>query len=463
MMNDLNALLMKPCATDDALHAWVRLFVGLDVPRVAVCPTHQPPFEYLRRSYFEPTRDVVVWAPRGGGKTRLAAVATLLDLLHKPGASVRILGGSLEQSMKMWDYLLPDLHRLAKRQLVQTQGKQLKLAGGGTAAVLTQSQKAVRGMRVQKLRCDEVELFDPDVWEAAQLTTRSLDTKAGRVSGAVEALSTFHAVGGLMETLTDAAGEHGCVRWCLLDVLERCPPERECRTCPLLTECHGVAKDARGFVPIDDAVQMKARVSAETWESEMLCRRPSVRGRVFPSFDEAVHVTDEEVVGETQWSIDFGFAAPFVCLSIVESAGAVTVVDEYAVAGRTLDEHLDACLTRGRPVRVTCDPAGAARSGQTALSDVQVLRRRGLKVSHRPSRIADGLEAIRRSLRAADGRVSLKVHRRCTRLIRSLRAYRYPDGGGEIPLKDGEHDHAVDALRYWFVNQSAGKVTGRRY
>jgi hypothetical protein len=97
----LAGLLLRSCRTDDELHAWVRLYTGLDVPRQPVCPGHDAPFDYLRYSYFEPASDLVVWAPRGGGKTRLAAVATLLDLLHKPPASVRILGGSLEQSMKM--------------------------------------------------------------------------------------------------------------------------------------------------------------------------------------------------------------------------------------------------------------------------------------------------------------------------------------------------------------------------
>ena len=32
---------------------------------------------------------------------------------------------------------------------------------------------SVRGTRVQKLRCDEVELFTPEVWDAVQLTTQS--------------------------------------------------------------------------------------------------------------------------------------------------------------------------------------------------------------------------------------------------------------------------------------------------
>src|SRR3954453_3716003 len=99
--------------TRDALHNWLTLYVGLNVPRHAICPHHDPPFEYLARSYFEPASDLIVWAPRGGGKTRLAAVATLLDLVFKPACAVRILGGSLEQSLRMWEHLLPDLELAA--------------------------------------------------------------------------------------------------------------------------------------------------------------------------------------------------------------------------------------------------------------------------------------------------------------------------------------------------------------
>jgi len=50
------------------------------------------------------------------------------------------------------------------------------------------------------------------------------------------------------------------------------------------------------------------------------------------------------------------------------------------------------------------------------------------------------------------------------KLIRALQHYRYPDAGGELPLKDGEHDHLIDALRYHFVN-APGRFTHdvRRY
>src|SRR3982750_695679 len=97
------------CEDDNQLYDWVTSILKLKLPRSHVCPGHDSPFDYLRHAYFEPAGDCVVWAPRGGGKTRLGAAATLLDLLHKPGVAVRILGGSLEQSLRMWEPLLPDV------------------------------------------------------------------------------------------------------------------------------------------------------------------------------------------------------------------------------------------------------------------------------------------------------------------------------------------------------------------
>lgn len=517
-MPDLRKLLYRPCRNPDELHRWIRLFLGLNIPRDGVCENHDAPFEYVCRAYFEPADDLIVWAPRGGGKTRLAAVATLLDLLHKPGVQTRILGGSFEQSLKMWEHLLPDLRRLAGRDLIDRAApgsRRLQLANRSGCAVLTQSQRAVRGLRVQKLRCDEVELFDPAVWEAAQLTTRSRAPVAGvvgrppgdtpTVAGAIEALSTFHRPFGLMQRLVDSAGRDGkprLIRWCLLEVLERCPPHRPCDTCPLWDDCAGAAKTrCDGFIPIDDAVALKRRVSAETWAAEMRCRRPSTRGAVFPTFDPAQHVaetareTPPASAGRAELSlaIDFGFANPFVCLWVRHDDRAVHVIDEYVQPQRTLVEHLSQIQQKdyGTVAWVGCDPAGGARSEQTGDSPVGVLRRAGYRVRCRRSRVVDGLEAIRVALRPAAGfdpptsgaptRVApgssptappprLFVHPRCVRLIRALQCYRYADPStdpvtatSELPLKDGEHDHLVDALRYFFINRRGGVVVVSQY
>src|SRR5947209_4528148 len=77
------------------LRVWLEMFAGLIVPEKAVCLGHDTPLDYLAYVFFE-EGDGVAWACRGGGKTRVGAAATLLDMLFKPGVQVRILGGSLE-------------------------------------------------------------------------------------------------------------------------------------------------------------------------------------------------------------------------------------------------------------------------------------------------------------------------------------------------------------------------------
>jgi hypothetical protein len=466
------SLLLRPLQTPDDLHRWVRLFCNVNVPRAPVCPAHTAPFDYLVRAYFEPATDQVVHAPRGGGKTRLAAIATLLDLLHKPGISVRILGGSLEQSLRMWEHLVPDLNHAARELIKKRIGnaKRITLGNGSNVAVLTQSERSVRGLRVQKLRCDEVELFKPEVWKAAQLVTKSQTS----TNGAIDALSTLHQPFGLMQKIIDDAQRVGTpiVRWCLLDVLERCPADRDCASCALFEDCGGAAKTrANGFVTIDDAVRMKKRVSLEVWQSEMLCRWPSVTRAVFPSFAREVHVRESVAFGSnatTSLAIDFGFANPFVCLWL-QTDGAIThVVDEYVQDQRTIDEHIVELRARQwpSPSQIACDPAGSGRNEQTGLSSVQQLRRAGFVVRHRSSRIVDGVERVRAALRPAAGEPTLFVHPRCKHLIRSLMAYRYgavAGGASELPVKDGEHDHLIDALRYHYVNASRSELAQRTY
>ncbi len=472
----------KQCETRDELHAWVKEYLDINIPRTSCCPGHCAPFEYLASAYFEPSKDLVVWAPRGGGKTRLGAIATLLDLVHKPKCSIRILGGSLEQSLKMWEHLRDDLELLKEKagdDIAFTVGAQrVRMNNGSVAAVLTQSEKAVRGLRVQKLRCDEVELFEPKIWEAAQLVTRTLKKSGNEpgpnvVNGVVEVFSTLHRPWGMMQKITDAAQARGAtlLRWCLLDVLERCPITRACETCPLHPDCAGRAKtDCDGFFSIDDAIAMKSRVSIDTWETEMLCQRPTIKGCVFPTFNKELHVkqTVETSADSELWlGIDFGFSNPFVCLWIRKYAdGVIHVLDEYVQQSQTTDTHITEIKSRayGEIAHIGCDPAGGAANDQTAKSNVDVLRKANFSVRTKGSKIVEGLELLRLGLKSGTAKSTLFIHPRCARLIKALQAYRYPDLAGEIPLKDGEHDHLIDALRYFFINATTShKIEARRY
>lgn len=485
--------------TRDALHALVREYLGVSVPTRPLIAGHASPFDYLWHAFEETQlpRDLVVWANRGGGKTFLAAVATLLDLVFKDGIEIRILGGSMEQSKRMHAHLRALFAREPFADMIDgriTETK-LRLTNGSEVQLLAQSQTSVRGTRVQKLRCDEVELFDEQVWEAAQLVTREKTCgPAGDpvfVPGSIECLSTMHVPYGIMHALVKDANrpvfrhehEDGSLaestrtlfRWGVLDVLGACGDGHACDACPLEPECGGRAKErdaeteGAGHISVSDAVRLKRRVSQATWGAEMLCLRPHRSNCVLPEFDVAMHVIDRAPEPTNTWAwiggMDLGIRAPAVILwAAVDDGGVVRVLDERVVAGVTLEGHVAAVGESDWPslAWIGVDPAGRQRSKQTGISDAQALRKLGVTVRDRRMGVEQGLGLLRARFKPATGPPTLYVHRRCEKLIESLEKYRYPADRPESlePVKDGS-DHAVDALRYMIQNLDAPYETKR--
>ncbi|MFC1738674.1 hypothetical protein ACFL1G_06465 [Planctomycetota bacterium] len=182
--------------TKQDLKNHIKVFCGLDVPDKRICPEHNSPMDYLWSSFSvdfsaesKANADAVIWANRGGGKTELAAAATLLDCIFKPGCQVRILGGSSEQSGRMYEYLQTFLNGgFAEFLAGPVRKSKCRFSNGSSVEVLTQSATSVRGQHIQKLRCDEVELFDEDVFAAAKFTTQSKT----HITSAMEVISTMH-------------------------------------------------------------------------------------------------------------------------------------------------------------------------------------------------------------------------------------------------------------------------------
>ncbi len=466
------------------LHAWLRLMLGIDVPPVPRCCDHASPLDYLDHVFFERPGNAVVWANRGGGKTYYGAVATLLDMLFKPGIEIRILGGSFNQSDRMYEYLRDMLERPGLREMVARRATRqgVRLVNGSRVELLAQVQTSVRGQRVQKLRCDEVDLFLPEVWQAAQFVTRSKQCGNVAVRGSIECFSTMHRSFGLMHELVSmAAGamEHEAPSyklfpWCVLDVMSRCDRSGPCELCPLFQWCEGHAREGRGFVPVQDVIEQQVFSSHAYFNSEMLCRKPSLRHLVYPMFDEQRHVKAVKPREDGAWigGMDFGVRSPFVMLwaqAIPRGDGdwCIHVIDEYVQADRTVDEHMAAMTARDWPRVdwVACDPAGGARNEHTGISSIALVERSGYRVRAARSKITHGIEWVRRYLQPADGTAPrLTIHPRCRELIRALGTYHFDpeQHDREIPMKDGP-DHTADALRYMLVNlqQPTGKVKRR--
>lgn len=503
----------------DELRAWLATELELHPADRALIDGHRSPFEYLVHVYFEGryerdadgvtwrrleeheprTADCIVWANRGGGKTFLGAVATLLDLLFKESVQVRILAGSLEQAGRMHAYLqaLMVRARIAPWVRGHITTRSVRMESGACAQVLAASQTSVRGTRVQKIRCDEVELFPRELWEAAQLVTRSLAPSIGpwgdHVRGSVEALSTMHRSHGLMWELVkdrESAGgdasvpERPVFRWGVVDALERCDPKRACEGCPLWGECAGRAKDeARraGHIRIDDAITLKRRVDRATWESEMLCLRPREQHAVYPEFDPArhvVHAGDARLGSRrvTGWyaGMDFGIRAEsVVLLASLDDAGVLVVEREQAAKGQSVLAQRDVLrgwsdtgLAAGPDgascglVWVSIDPAGFSRNEQTGERNAGILKDAGWRVVAARGQVNAGIRIVRARLAPADeGRgPTLLVHARCARLIECLRRYRYaPERPESLVPEKGEFDHACDALRYLVTALDGGE------
>lgn len=468
-----------------SLQVWLRSFLGLRMPERAVCQGHCSPLDYLEHSFFERRGDRVVWACRGGGKTMLGAAATMLDLLFKPGIQIRILGGSLEQSDRMYGYLRGMFAGRFAGQLAEPPTRRgLILRNGSRVEILAQSDRAVRGQRVQKLRCDEVELFVPEVWEAAQLVTKSIDkthnsirttpngAEVPTVRGAIEVFSTMHRPGGLMQKIIAESPGAGrkVFAWCIWDVIEPCP-HATCGDCVLQGTCGGRAKKADGFVRIEDVIAMRSRVGRALWDREMLCLAPKFSDAVFEKFSRALHVRPWAPCPACEAAIagvDFGIAGAFVWLWIAltrDCAGRAVahVVDEAVVRNLALDRSLtlvqqqDGLERLGRRIEVVyCDVAGRQRNSHSGKTDIKLLQEAGFVVRSRAMGIADGLGLIESMLEPAAGLPRLYVDPRCARLIAALEGYRR--GKDDLPIKDGVHDHLIDALRYGLVNHLAERA-----
>ncbi|WP_432798365.1 hypothetical protein [Poriferisphaera sp. WC338] len=512
-MSDVMKVLSGVRPRDEGeLHLFVKRVLGLNVPREAMEEGSSSPFAYLVWAFFEgvlpasesvqqeiydddrrivdheaddtskESVDAVVWANRGGGKTLLGAVATLMDMLFKPGIQVRILGGSLEQSGRMYEHLLGLLERPMLRGVVKGEPTQRKIemVNGSRVEILSQSQRSVRGVRVHKLRCDEVEEFEKEIWEAAQLVTKSGWCGDVWVRGSIEAMSTMHRAGGLMSELLRQGRE--VFRWNAMDVIEKCEENRGCDTCCLQKDCAGRAKAASGFVRVDDLVSQWKRTSRGVWDSEMMCRGVKVSDLVYPQFKRDVHVR-EMVGGGTKLVIggmDFGMRSPTVVVlaQVVEASNheigeeqkrVVYVVAEHVEGGKRLEEHAKKiggmCEWHGlnRPKWLGVDPAGQARNLHTGESDVAMLRKMGYEIRAKRSGLREGIELVRKMMDHGE----LIIHPRCEQLIEGLERYHFDarHEGRQEPVKDGA-DHVCDALRYMLINmanerQGGGVVMGR--
>jgi hypothetical protein len=436
-----------------------------------VCEGHRAPLDFLETWFYDRPPVSLVLGPRGGGKSYLAAFATHLDSIQYRDHGTRILGGSLAQSEQVYNAIasfgadltgigvVTDLSRTRVRYLT-----------GSDVSMLAASRTSVRGPHVPTLRLDEIDEIDPEIRESAMGMCMGI----GGVAASVSMTSTWHNLGGPMgELITRAeAGEFPLYRFCIFEVLERCPESRSggylehCPACPLMPWCHSgdgppKAKRSAGHYPIDSLIQKVRTVSRRVFEADYLCLGPKADGVWFRDFDRARHVGEDaeyDPALPVHLAVDTGVFTGAVFFQVREIAGApaVTIFADYLAENRTAREAATAILEiarsrcGGKVARATTDPAGGARNplGPTVILEYKAAGLPLVPWETGPGSVLQGVEAL---VSPADGANRLLVHPRCRATINALGAYRRAKRRGQWQdyPEDPQHPHEdlMDALR----------------
>ncbi|MBU1983736.1 hypothetical protein KJ815_04940, partial [bacterium] len=186
----------------------------------------------------------------------------------------------------------------------------------------------------------------------------------------------------------------------------------------------------------DDWKRLASRgLSATRWQQEQEISFAAMSDLVYGEFDPQLHILREDWEINPSWelfrSIDFGYRHPFVLWIQRTPEGEFIVFDEWSADNRTTEEMLTAIrnvdlahgISEDHVCWTACDPAGAATQ-DTGISPVDVLRRAGIKLRYRSSRIAAGVERVKSVLGDAAGRVRLRVSPRAKNLIADFGRYR---------------------------------------
>lgn len=268
---------------DDELWHYLRVVWGVTIPRQPVCKGHTSPFHALADAYFG-RYPVAVWkASRGfGGKSTLMGTLCAIEAATL-GAQVTVLGGSAAQSQRVHEVTHERwTHPLAPANLLASDPTkyQTKLKNGAWIIALMASQKSVRGPHPQRLRMDEVDEMDIELFEAAQ--GQPMDARGLKSQTVVS--STHQYPDGTMTELLRRANEKDwpVYEWCWRESLG--------------------TPDEPGWLNMEMVERKKAEVSARMWEVEYDLQEPSFDGRAIET--EYVEFMFNPELGEFEGALD---------------------------------------------------------------------------------------------------------------------------------------------------------------
>jgi hypothetical protein len=257
-LSQLTKLFFKPCDTRADLKAWIKYFLGLDLPDYTTSRyADSNPLDIIWEIYRicvhkknpENVEELLVVAGRGSGKTLSVAIAEFLLLFHDQ-RDVAHVGAILSQAKRCYEYqvgfLLSDKVKQILNQEINTKPMIEKMTQekslfnvkdrftGETIRVglevLPCTLKAVNGAHVAFVSVDEIDTISGEGARALLDVSGMLDSKRGRKALRV-GISTRKSRYGIMNRQIEEAEKAGRTvrKWTILEFSERCDDARSGR------------------------------------------------------------------------------------------------------------------------------------------------------------------------------------------------------------------------------------------
>ena len=393
-----------------------------------------------------------------------------------------------------------------------------------SVTILVATMASVNGKHVNCVFVDEVDLLrDPRVLDEVQAVASLI----GNQFPLKTYFSTRKFSFSNMETLIQKRESLGLklLKWDILDVTERCPESRHkpeepkivryihrdpplrsysqeefdllaeveqaqfrkieayagCGGCKLLSQCKTRlahrSKEDRGklWKKIDHTINMFRSMSPDMANAQLLCRKPSQSGLVYPRFEERLNsysiedayyqftgnrvlgVTLEDLIAELHKNEiaiyvggDWGHtAAQAFVISAVMPAGEWWILDSYAIPGLEFDD----ILTLGKKIRDQYNPKKWFMDTNQPMF-IKTFNKNGMRCAEFKKDVAGGIESVRAQVVDSTGRRRLKMirHERTEILFEGFKKHHFiidslgkpsgdPDDGN--PWSD-----VMDSMRY---------------
>lgn len=218
-----------------------------------------------------------------------------------------------------------------------------------------------------------------------------------------------------------------------------------------------------GNVPQSEIEAARLELPERTFRQEYMASFEALSNRVYSNFDRERNVTEDVVTPGTSGSLLVGMdfnVTPMSCVIakrvLVDPASGreeLHIIDEIAIEHSNTTEMAAELHSRYPHHRLTVYPDPSGRSRKTSavggMTDFSILESAGfyVKAPKKAPAVADRINEVQAMLLSSSGDVRMKIHPKCTELIKCLGGMTYKPKTSQ-PDKSLGLDHMPDALGY---------------